>query len=84
MLRCAFALELRRVLRMTHSDHIALFAHFTAIKRGRDLAARIGFTDANRETQISHFGGATRNRFQSARYAGARSIQVEMRETQNG
>jgi hypothetical protein len=62
MLRCTFALELRRVLRMTHPTHIvhaAPFAHYTAIKRGRDFAARIGFTEANKGPRGNRSAGLT-------------------------
>jgi hypothetical protein len=44
MLRCTFVLEMRRVQRMTQSlqiDRGALFGHYSAIKRGIELAAQI-------------------------------------------
>jgi hypothetical protein len=85
MLRCTFPLELRRGF--TRTDHIArgaLFGHFTAIKRGCVLAAQIGFTEANKETQITQFGGIKRSRVQSARYTGTQTTQAQIRETQNG
>ena len=70
MLRCTFALELHRVFQMTHPFQIvrgALFSHCTAMNRGSDLAAQIGFTEANRKTQVARFGGMMRNRVHSAR-----------------
>jgi hypothetical protein len=85
MLRRTFPLELRQVL--TRTDHIArgeLFDHFTAIKRGCVLAAQIGFTEGNKEMQITQFGGIKRNRVQRARYTGIQTAQAQIRETQNG
>jgi hypothetical protein len=67
MLSCTFTLELRRVFRMTDPGNIVrgpLLSHCTAIERGSDLAAQIGFTEAKKETQVTQFGGMTRNRIQ--------------------
>ena len=80
-------LELRRALRITHPGHAvngALSGHCTAIMRGCDLAAQIGFTEANKEMRINQFCGVTRNQVQSARYAGIQTMRAQIRETQNG
>jgi hypothetical protein len=78
MLRCTFALELRRALRMTHPTHFvrdALFGRYTAIMRGSDLAARIGFAEAKRETQVNQFSGMT---------SGALTMKPQTRGGRNG
>lgn len=87
MLRCTFALESRRVLRMILTDAIVrspLISHYTAIKRGSYLAAQIGFTDVNKETRITQFGGMTRTRVQSAGYKGTLIMKAQIRGGRNG
>ena len=87
MLRCTFALEMRRVQRMTQSlqiDRGALFGHYSAIKRGIELAAQIGFSEASRETQVTQFGGMTHRRIQGFRYMGALAMNTRTRGGRNG
>ena len=82
MLRSAFALELRRVVRMTSSAHIVrgvFSGRYTAIRRGNDLAPRIGFIEANGEGQISRFGGMTRNHVQRVNVTGAQIMNAQTR-----
>ena len=87
MLRCTFALEMHRVQRMTQSlqiDRGALFGHYSAIKRGIELAAQIGFSEASRETQVTQFGGMTHHRIQGFRYMGALAMNTPTRGGRNG
>jgi hypothetical protein len=87
MLRCTFAHELRRVLRVTHparTVHGAMFAHYTAIKRGSDLASRIGFTEANKGPWVNQSVGMTCGRIQCARPGGTLTTTAQIWGGRNG